>query len=82
MRAAGHYHFLLNTTSGAPSTYLLRSPLLLARPTDQLATTLAHDKMGFVASGELTPGKARVLLQLSLTTTHDPIAIQKMFYAN
>jgi L-asparaginase len=40
------------------------------------------DKMGFVASGELTPGKARALLQLALTKTRDPIEIQRMFYAN
>ena len=37
------------------------------------------DKMGFVASEELTPGKARVLLQLALTKTKDPLQIQKMF---
>jgi L-asparaginase len=40
------------------------------------------DKMGFVASGELTPPKARVLLQLALTKTRDPAEIQKMFYAD
>jgi L-asparaginase len=40
------------------------------------------DKLGFVASGELTPGKARVLLQLALTKTHDAAEIQKMFYAD
>jgi len=38
------------------------------------------DKMGFVASGELNPAKSRVLLQLALTKTKDPVAIQKMFY--
>ena len=37
------------------------------------------DQMGFVASGELNPGKSRVLLQLALTRTKDPLAIQKMF---
>lgn len=37
------------------------------------------DKLGFVASGELGPGKSRVLLQLALTKTHDPIRIQRMF---
>jgi len=39
----------------------------------------AHEK-GFVASGELNPGKSRVLLQLALTKTKDPVRIQKMFY--
>lgn len=38
------------------------------------------DEKGFVASGELNPSKSRVLLQLALTKTRDPVAIQKMFY--
>jgi L-asparaginase len=38
------------------------------------------DEKGFVASGELNPGKSRVLLQLALTKTNDPVRIQKMFY--
>ena len=37
------------------------------------------DKMGFVASGELNPGKSRVLLQLALTKTKDPRQIQEYF---
>jgi L-asparaginase len=36
-------------------------------------------KLGFVASGELNPGKSRVLLQLALTETNDPKAVQRMF---
>jgi L-asparaginase len=38
------------------------------------------DKLGTVASGELNPPKSRVLLQLALTRTKDPVKIQKMFY--
>jgi L-asparaginase len=38
------------------------------------------DEKGFVASGELNPPKSRVLLQLALTRTSDPVQIQKMFY--
>jgi L-asparaginase len=38
------------------------------------------DEQGFIASGELNPAKARVLLQLALTTTNDPVRIQGMFY--
>jgi L-asparaginase len=38
------------------------------------------DEYGFVASGEFGPPKARVLLQLALTRTSDPAAIQQMFY--
>jgi len=37
------------------------------------------DQMGFVASGEFTAPKARVLLQLALTKTRDPKQIQRMF---
>jgi L-asparaginase len=38
------------------------------------------DRLGLVASGELNPAKSRVLLQLALTKTRDPVRIQKMFY--
>lgn len=38
------------------------------------------DAKGFVASGELNPAKSRVLLQLALTRTQDPVVIQRMFY--
>jgi len=38
------------------------------------------DEKGFIASGELNPAKSRVLLQLALTQTKDPVRIQKMFY--
>src|SRR5512139_3194274 len=38
------------------------------------------DEKGLVASGELNPAKSRVLLQLALTKTNDPVQIQKMFY--
>jgi L-asparaginase len=37
------------------------------------------DKLGFVASGELNPGKSRVLAQLALTRTNDPRRVQQMF---
>jgi L-asparaginase len=38
------------------------------------------DELGLVASGELSPAKSRVLLQLALTRTKDPVRIQQMFY--
>jgi L-asparaginase len=38
------------------------------------------DQLGMVASGELNPAKSRVLLQLALTRTRDPVRIQQMFY--
>jgi L-asparaginase len=37
------------------------------------------DELGFVASGELNPGKSRVLAQLALTKTNDPKRVQEMF---
>lgn len=37
------------------------------------------DTLGFVVSDDFKPGKARALLQLALTRTADPIAIQKIF---
>jgi L-asparaginase len=37
------------------------------------------DKLGFVASLELNPQKARVLLRLALLETRDPTEIQRMF---
>jgi L-asparaginase len=37
------------------------------------------DARGFVASGEMNPAKSRVLLQLALTRTRDPVRIQQMF---
>ena len=40
---------------------------------------LDDDKLGTVASMELNPGKARVLLQLALLKTHDPARIQSYF---
>ena len=37
------------------------------------------DKMHFVASEELNPPKARVLLRLALMKTKDPVQVQKLF---
>ena len=37
------------------------------------------DKLGFIASMELSPQKARILLMLGLMKTQDPKAVQKLF---
>jgi L-asparaginase len=37
------------------------------------------DKYGFIAAGTLNPQKARILLMLSLTQTHNYREVQKMF---
>lgn len=39
------------------------------------------DKFGFIAADELNPQKARVLLQLGLTRTEEPKALQELFFA-
>jgi len=38
------------------------------------------DKLGLIASMELSPQKARVLLMLGLMQTHDPKKLQELFY--
>jgi L-asparaginase len=39
------------------------------------------DRLGFIASDELNPQKARILLMLGLSRTRDPAALQELFYA-
>jgi L-asparaginase len=39
------------------------------------------DKLGFIASDELNPQKARILLSLALLSKRSPEEIQKLFYA-
>jgi L-asparaginase/Glu-tRNA(Gln) amidotransferase subunit D len=41
---------------------------------------LNDDKLGFIASMDLNPQKARVLLMLGLTKTSDPVRLQRVFY--
>lgn len=40
---------------------------------------VADDRLGLIAGGDLGPGKARVLLALSLTQTDDPARLQGFF---
>jgi len=40
---------------------------------------LDDDKLGFIASDELNPQKARILLSLALLKSNSAAAIQKMF---
>ena len=37
------------------------------------------DKLGFIASMELSPQKARILLMLALMNTNDPAKLQQVF---
>jgi len=40
---------------------------------------LDDDKLGFIASDELNPQKARILLTLALLKTHTPKELQELF---
>jgi L-asparaginase len=40
---------------------------------------LDDDKLGFIASDELNPQKARILLSLALLKPHTPAELQKLF---
>jgi len=42
---------------------------------------IKDDELGFIASDELNPQKARILLTLALMKQHSPADIQKMFQA-
>lgn len=44
-----------------------------------LATNPKWDEAGFISGGNLNPQKARILLQLALTCTHEPRKIQEFF---
>jgi len=42
-------------------------------------SALALKRIGCVLADDLSPQKARILLMLALTKTHDPAALQKYF---
>ena len=44
-----------------------------------LAANHKWDEAGFISGGNLNPQKARILLQLALTCTHEPRKIQEFF---
>jgi hypothetical protein len=82
------YALLQEASSGAPGSYPHRrhcqaGPAARRRLAEGITlrnNEVNDDEKGFVASGELNPAKSRVLLQLSLTKTSDPVRIQQMFY--
>jgi L-asparaginase len=41
---------------------------------------LDDDKLGFIASDELNPQKARILLTLALLKNRNPKELQELFY--
>jgi len=46
---------------------------------DGKSSAIGLQKMGCVLADNLSPQKARVLLMLALTQTHDSAAVQRMF---
>jgi L-asparaginase len=57
-------------------------PVVLAsRSTSgRIITTPKKEETGFIVADDLPPQKARILLMLALTTSHERQAIQGMFY--
>ncbi len=47
--------------------------------TGRVLETIARKKSGVIPGDNLTPQKARILLQLGLTKTQDPVEIKRMF---
>ena len=73
----------MTTRAGAPSS--AKAGVVVVRST-RLAAGIVYrnnevddDKLGLIASAELNPAKARVLLMLALTRTKDVARIQTMF---
>ena len=66
---------LADDQSGA----LLGSELIAAVPEIAQVAQKDYDVMGMVPADNLNPQKARVLLMLALTKTHDPAQIARMF---
>ncbi len=74
------YHTVFDalTQASKDGTIVVRSSRTPTGSTT-LHAEVDDDKYGFVASGELNPQKARILLMLSLTQTENYKDIQKMF---
>ena len=49
------------------------------RATRPRVVEVDDDKLGFIASMELSPQKARILLMLALMNTNDPVKLQQVF---
>jgi L-asparaginase len=79
-----------NGNPTAPATHALarvaKRGVVVVRSTRVVSGDVTRDvevddeALGFVAADQLNPQKARVLLQLCLTRTNDPAAVQEAFY--
>lgn len=65
MRAAAHGIAVVRSTRVSEGRVLAANP--------------KWDEAGFISGGNLNPQKARILLQLALTCTHEPRKIQEFF---
>jgi len=76
----------MNKSSVAAAAHAVKKGVVVVRssrvPTGMVGRNveLDDDKLGFIASDELNPQKARILLSLALLKTRTPEQIQKLFY--
>jgi len=64
-------------TRSSPDSILL---LVYIRASCHLSRIVNDDEMGFIASDELNPQKARILLTLALLNPRPTALIQELFY--
>ncbi len=76
----------MNKASVEAAAHAVKSGVVVVRSSRVVTGTVGRnvevddDKLGFVASDELNPQKARVLLSLALLSKRTPDQIQKLFY--
>ena len=76
----------LNTAATAAARAAARAGICIVRSSRtgggvvERNVEMDDDRLGFIASDELNPQKARILLMLGLTRTRDPAVLQEMFY--
>jgi L-asparaginase len=67
------------TRTGSGRIAPRRAPAGGPRPANANSALTPDEQQRFVAGEDLSPVKARVLLMLALTRTHDPVEIQRIF---
>jgi L-asparaginase len=76
----------MNKASVAAAAHAVKKGVVVVRssrvPTGMVGRNveIKDDELGFIASDELNPQKARILLSLALLGKHTPEQIQKLFY--
>lgn len=76
----------LNTAATAAARAAARAGIAIVRSSRtgggvvERNVEMEDDRLGFIASDELNPQKARILLMLGLMRTRDPAVLQELFY--